>query len=332
MKTKLLIPILLFSSFAYSQDVKLKGFGSTGIAIYDQNIFNGTNQETYYRGKLQLDMEITDKIESQLDFRGDSRNNSVTLREFSAKFSYFPSIRFKVGNIKKPFGYEYSINIENNKFVNRSFNFDNISDIGFTRRSFSLMVYRKFKEDRNKTPVSYFVSLFKNNSRETGLSTRFSYHNYDITYSLSYQFFNKGGNESIDVHGIGGDIVYEKKKITLAFEAAYVKDFQEGIIRRLQSLDENVYSVSTLVMGSYKFDSGYDVIKDIEPVLGAGFFAPDSKDFEANNIQVIAGANLYFHKRVRVRINADLRMTKNKFSDEYSTETSNFIAELQVSF
>ena len=56
---------------------------------------------------------------------------------------------------------------EDSKTIKRSYNFDKISDINFTKRSFSIMAYRRYNDKYHELPLSYFLSVFKNNSRET---------------------------------------------------------------------------------------------------------------------------------------------------------------------
>ena len=111
--SKLTFILIIFTVTAFSKDFSFSGFGSTGYIFYERNIIKGVDQESFYEGKFQVDIKINKHIEAQLDFRGNSFDQDVELREFSVKFKYHDYIKFKFGNLKLPFGYEQLINREN---------------------------------------------------------------------------------------------------------------------------------------------------------------------------------------------------------------------------
>ena len=78
--------MLALSDSNNAQDIEFEGWGATGFKYFARNRLNGANQETYYEGKLQAEIEFTKKIEAQLDLRGNSTDRSVNFREFSVKF------------------------------------------------------------------------------------------------------------------------------------------------------------------------------------------------------------------------------------------------------
>ncbi len=316
-----------------AQEIEFKGYGAAGYIFYDRNILNEYNQETYYEGKLQADIEFNKKIEAQLDLRGNSTDNSVNLREFSAKLKYFKYINFEIGNIKKPFGYEYQISKADLVPVNRSFVQNRIEDLGYGGRSVSIMGYYEYSKKRPEFPISYFLSLFKNNSLFAGIVARFGYHfNDDYVISANYQFQQKGGENKINTMGFGIDFVINKKDFDTSIEAYYVQDPYEGIRRKLQNVDEKVYAAGAKLQTAVGFDVDGEFIEEIEPFILLSYFLPDI-DVSGNHVlQTLLGVNFYLTKDVRIRLNGDLRLTKNQFIDDYTTKESRGIFEFQVKF
>ena len=224
----LIVSLLVMTFSTYSQEVEFSGWGATGIKVYDRNILLGFSQEMYYEGKLQAEIEYSDNIEAQLDFRGNSIDNSLEFREVSVKFKFAEKLRWKVGNIKKPFGFEQSINREHLISVDRSNVYNNISNIGYGGRSVSIMAYYKYSKKREDYPYSYFLSVFKDNSLVSGAAARGIYHSGNYSYGLSYLFQNKGGVNSINTHGLAADFLIEKKDYSTSAELFFVQDPVQG--------------------------------------------------------------------------------------------------------
>ena len=64
------------------------------------------------------------------------------------------------------------------------------------------------------------------------------------------------------------------------------------------------------------------------------FFIPKSQKIDSHVIQALLGVNFYFTKKVRLRLNADLRLTKSEYdeSGKYATNESRGIVEVHVRF
>ena len=149
--------LFVYQNNSFAQ-MKFSGYGSTGYKFWNRNPLIRNNQEVFYEGKLQADYKVNKDIEAQLELRGSSEDNMVRLREFSVKFEYMRRMKFKVGNIKTPFGYEQLINREESVFIERSLIHDNLSEFGYTQRSVSLMVYSKYSDEDPDFPFSYYFA------------------------------------------------------------------------------------------------------------------------------------------------------------------------------
>ena len=322
------IPVIISA-----QDVSFSGYGAAGITIYDRNTLNGYNQEAYYEGQFQADIEYNKRISGQLDFRGNSIDNSVELREFSMKLELYDRFNLKIGNLKKPFGYEYLLNRDELFTINRSYVQDHIADLGYGGRSISVMGYYEYSKKHPEFPFSYYLSLFKNNSLFSGVVGRVQYH-FDDDYSIDcdYLFQNKGGEQPINTQGFGAGFTIEKKSFDTNMEFFYVQDPFEGVRRQLIGEDDRVYSSGVKWFGAYTFDVGAELCKSIEPLLLIGYYRPDWDIPDNHVIQTVAGVNVYIHKKIRLRLNADLRMTKNQYNDGYDTKESRGIFEIQARF
>ncbi len=342
-----LISLLLLCPPIMGKDkVEFSGFGSAGYLFIDRNPLTDANQPTYYMGKLQADIEFNDEIEAQLDLRGNSVTNNVTFREFSVKFKYMDYLRFKVGNIKRLFGYEYVENREDLLTINRSVVQNNLSIRGFGVRSVSIMAYYNYSKKRPDFPYTYSVSIFKDNSLGSGINLHGLYHINKFKFGFSYLFQNFSGSFPISAHGINLEGGFTGDHSVVNIGLVYIQDpllgqeilaannarKEEGVSDYEQ--DEKVYSAGIVLSGGLAFDTDAKIIKTIEPVALFSLFFPKSEEIKNHVIQGLLGVNFYFTKKVRIRFNADLRLTKSEYDDsgKYATNDSRAIAEVQVRF
>lgn len=324
--------LLFLVSSINAQKINWSGYGAVGYKYYNRNILNHYNQETYYEGKIQADIEFSKKIEGQLDLRGNSVDNSMKLREATIKLELSDYLNLKIGNIKKPFGYEYLVNEEDLIPIERSYIQESLAEYGYGGRAVSLMVYHKYSDKHPEFPFSYYFSIFRDNTLFTGIVSRFEYHLDNFGIGVNYMFENKGGDYPISTHGFGGGLFMEDNKFNSSLELFLVQDPYESNRRKLMGEDEKVFSFGGKISASYFFDMDEEFLKGIEPVVLLGTFTPDTDVTDNQVIQLVAGANFYLHKKVRARINADLRLTKNQYNDDYSTQDSRVNLQVQMMF
>lgn len=331
-KFLILLFFLFSASFIFPQKIEFSGYGAAGYRIFDRDILNQYNQEAYYEGKFQADIEINDQIEAQLDFRANSFDEEVELREFSVKFAYNKKLKFKFGNIKKPFGLDQLENRANLPYIERSQANQNAEEIGFGGRSLSLMAYYKYSSKKPEYPYSYYASVFRNNSQRTGLAGRFSFHSNDWHYGANYMMINSSNKVSLFGHGFGVDLGYDGKDSFASLEIFLAQNIDERLIRSLAGNDKNINVFGLKTSYGFEIETDADVIKKIEPIFMGSIYFPELSYTDGHAIQALFGANFYFHKKVRLRFNADLRLTKNQYVDEYTTKESRGVIELQVRF
>lgn len=328
----LILTIAGFSEKHYSQEIKFTGYGSTGYIFYDREILNGYNQETYFEGKLQAEIKINKKIEAQFDMRGNSTEEAIELKEFSIKLEYFDKLKFKIGNIKRPFGYEYLTSREDLYTVQRSNVQEQIGELGYGVRTISIMGYYNYSKKRPEFPYTYALSIFKDNNLVAGIAGRFLYHSGPLSYGINYMFQSKGGDEPIKTHGFGFETELNIEDYESSLEIFYVQNPNEGVIQRLLGNDDNVAAFGTAWINAVEFDIHGSFIDSIEPVLLLSYYIPNLDKTKNHVLQILPGANFYLTKDVRLRINADLRLTKNEYNDDYSTKNSRGIFEIQAKF
>jgi hypothetical protein len=328
-----LVFCVFFSDSSAAQDkFSFTGYGAAGFSAYDRNQLREYNQVSYYEGKLQFNYIVNKHIEAQLDLRGNSDDNRIILREFSAKFEYIKLLRFKVGNIKKPFGSEQLLEKEELATIDRSYVQNTISDYGYGGRGVSVMAYYNYNKKRSDYPYSYFVSFYKDNSFNSGVVMRGAYHFGDVAASVNYEYLNKGGEFPISGQGLCANLDYEGDEAKAGLAVFYVRNPYESLRRRQINLSDGVYTAGVSLSASYKFDTGAEVIKEIEPVLLLGCLTPDIDETKYNTLEMIIGGNFYFHKDVRLRLHGDLLLNKSMYNSSYSSAGSKFTVELMACF
>ena len=333
----LIIVIIIFFSISFMLaddiDIDLEGYGTTGITFFNTDYLNHVNNLTYYRGKLQTEIEYGDDIKAQLDFRGDSEDHSITFKEYSIRFEFMDYFWVKAGNIKKPFGYEQLKNRDDLVAIDRSYAHEEFGNIGYGGRAVSLMAYYEYEADEDTgPPISYFISGFKENSQSSGFAARFMYHaNEDIAYGINYMFISKS-SMSFTSNAIALDMTIDKKRYITSLEAMIAQDPVEGVIRQLQERDDQVMAFGSKWLTAYKFKFDKKFMVAFEPLIQMSFFMPEMKKPENNVVQMVLGFNYYLYDDVRFRFNGDLRLTKNEYISEYDIYNSRATLELFVKF
>jgi len=341
---KVITFILILISSVKAEDYSFSGYGSTGYIFYDRSIIKGNKEESFYAAKLQMDLDISKKIEAQLDFRAQSDDHAVELREFSVKFEYYDYLKFKFGNVKLPFGAEQLENRENLLTFDRSIGHESHSELGFGGRSIGLLAYYKYSKKREDFPYSYYLNLYRNNGLNSGVVLRGAYHFGEIIFAGSYLFQHRGGRNSINSNAGELDITFEGEKSTITIEGALFQDPIVSIQNILHNdelalqtgphdyRDEEIYGATFRLSGAYKFSTNADVIKHIEPIYMFSSYYPDISELGSIEIQNMVGANFYFSKKVRMRLHADLRKKKDETGDKYTNLGSRAIMDLQIRF
>jgi hypothetical protein len=329
----LLLMVLTICALS-AQDVDFSGYGATGFRILEREALIDANQEVYYEGKLQADIKVSRLIEAQLDFRGDSRDKSVELREFTAKLELGNRLNLKIGHTKKPFGLEQMFDRYELETVDDSYLYRNISVLGYGGRAVSLMLYDKFAEkDSDVVPRSYYATLYKDNSQNAGVVGRIGFHLApEWTVSGSAQMLSRGGRDPITTFGGTVDLSFESERLKASVEGVVAGDPVETIRRRMLGASSTINAVGANLNASMNFETGGELLRSIEPLILLGWYVPDSQRMSARTIQAVAGVNLHVHKRALIRVNVDRLDTRAGFSTVSSTHDSRVTFEFQVRY
>jgi len=326
-----LITVILTNASA--QDVSFTGFGAVGFRSINRNPVALFNQEPYYEGKLQVDLDLSKQIDAQLDFRGKSQDKQLVLREFSVKFKYLRLARIKVGNIKKPFSLEGLTDRDEYIPVNDSHIHRRVSELGYDGRNIGVLVYYNYSKKRPQYPFSYALGAFRNSSYVTSIYGRAAAQlRSNYTVAFGYGHLSRGGDDAIETHGASIDVGYCSDHWESNIEAIYVQDPEEGIRRRLQGSSDRVYSSGIKSFSAIRIDIGSLVVKSIEPYMLFGVFSPDLSNTTWHTLQVMLGVNVFLDDNVRLRLSADGLYSKDRHAVEYSSHGSMFIAEIFVRY
>ncbi len=316
-----------------AQEVRFSGFGATGIRMYDRNPVAEFNQEYFYEGKLQADIRLSKKIDAQLDFRGDSDERTVVLREFSVKFDYFTYARIKLGNVKKPFSVEGLADRDEYIPVFDSHLHRRNEELGYAGRNVGLLVYYNANlEKRPELPFSWAAGVFKNNSYLTSAYARGSWHSGSWTTSLGYALLSRSHDDAVTTQGISADFGYRTPAFESQVEAMLIQDPDEQIRRRLLGQDDAVWSPGVRSLTAFRIPVDGDIVETVEPYLLLGWSAPDAETTEWHRLEIMAGVNVFVDDDVRLRLTADGLLTRDRYSDDYSTHGSVFSFEVFIRF
>ncbi|MCJ8314853.1 MAG: hypothetical protein HRU38_22105 [Saccharospirillaceae bacterium] len=339
----LFIPSLVLAKNA---DISFSGWGETGIKTEEQNTLKGYPSLTYYAAKLQADIKLNKQIDIQIDVKGNSDDNQVDFNEFSFKFDYHDYFKVKVGHLKQPFGYEQQISHANLLTFNRSNTHLAMAKMGYANRSFTIKGYYNYSQKRPDFPYSYALSIFKNNSNNTGLNIKGSRHLNDVIISGYGQYQFKEGRDGLSLHsfGAGSDVTYETTTTSLGLALFILEDPVAGIQNLEQNfiietasldlpyLDESVLAATFQTFVAYRFHTNGSVFQSYEPIFLTSVYLPVLDDTKSYEWQVAYGLNSYFTKDVRLRFQVDYIFTQKTTSEESSINGSSVELGLQASF
>jgi len=348
MKCILILVLFTLPSFTFSKQAEItySGWGETGIIIEKQNIVNGPPIITYYAAKLQADIKINKEIDAQIGVKGHSDTSQVEFNEFSLKFDYHDYFKVKAGHLKQPFGHEQQTSHDNLLTFNRSNAHYAMAKMGYANRSVAIKGYYNFSKKRPEFPYSYAVSLFKNNSNNSGINIKGSQHFPDTVLSGYFQYQHKDGRStiSIDSIGVGSDVLYQTKTSSMGVALFILEDpiasfqnLEQNIIIEKSSLDqpnldESVIAGTFQSFVSYRFKTNNTVFQSYEPILLTSLYVPIIDDLKSHEWQTAFGVNAYFTKEVRLRLQVDYLVTNKSTSEEPSINGSTVELGLQASF
>ncbi len=312
-------------------DFEITGYGAAGYRFFDRDFLNNANKETYYQCKIQFDYSISKKIDAQFDFRANSLSNTLDLREYSVKLKYYDKFNIKFGQIKKPFGYEYMINQEELITAERSYMQKRTEELGYGGRNMSFMIYTKYDpDDSTDIPISYYFSVFNDNSLTQGIAGRFIYHFDGLGVGGSWLSQKKKASQEVVAHGFALELIHESKKLNYGMETYFTEDPYEKARKKIAGIDETQLAGGVRLFGSYKIKVDSSIVNYVEPMLHCCFFTSDIHNPLNHVFQVVAGTNIYLSKNALIRLNGDLMFTKNKFNKKFTTKESNAVIEMFV--
>jgi len=322
-----MVTVLPLGSVAWGQKkVSYDGYVSSGLEYLHRKVYG----EGYYKGKLKFEIDLSKDLRGVLDFRGKSADREIELKGAYVRFSYVPHLRVKVGQIKKRFGLEELIAKEKLSTIQESLINRYLAPFGYVVRGLGIELSRVYKK---KNPYSFNLGIFYNESHQSFLLGRVARYNlwgfYQIGVDGIYRRCIDGGNR--DFYAFSLDLTRQVKAFHWEGEVFYGQDPVESDYRRLCNKDEEVSFLGVRSLVLHHWDTHRHVIQGVEPLFLFSFLAPDVDTMKTHRFQFLVGLNLYFHPKVRFRINGDLILTNTQYNpDEYAMTQSRAIGELQL--
>lgn len=331
-----LLPLLLAWTAAAplhaQKDVDYDGVAEIGAAwIYATTQTEGIR---YFRGKIEFDIELSDEIDLQLDFRGDSRDEQVELRELHIDFAYTDAWRVRVGFLRKRFGLEDLSSRENLPVVERSDVNDFLSALGYVGRDYGVQLFRRY--DDEGPPVSYLAGLAYNESHTASAHGHLILHDRaDTRRLLAGLVFRRSKNIEVEagvqhVAAANVGLELERGPLIVGVEAFGGNDPVESALRAFLGEDDRVFFLAGRGVAYRHVALPGRVVRAIEPVLLVGVLAPDAAELDANRLQAHGGLNIYFDDDVRLMIEGFGLAARNRFQSDRAYSGSTFRVVLQA--
>jgi hypothetical protein len=307
--------------------VKYDGYIETG-AEYE---YNDTFHEVFCRAKLEFELELTQQVEGEISFEANTNRREVNLKDAHVLLKYYPGLRIKVGNVKKRFGLEELKSREDLLTMEKTLINRHISDFGYVGREPSVQIYNKKK--------SWLAGVSYNQAYVAAGAVRLirTLGSYDLGLNCQYQrhtewWFDDDFEQEYpsNAYAVSCDVSRESSSSRSLFPT--YQDFEvfmgldpvETQYRRFSGDSSDVFFLGVKSLFSHRFNR-------IEPLILFSVLSPDIAYPGANEIEILAGINLYLSANVRFRINADLIFSSDDDnSHERTVEESNGGMGLQL--
>lgn len=333
----LLLVFLIFCSILNGKIYAQTKVSYDGYIAMDARYEHGEKYaELYTKMKLEIKLDLTQYIKTEIDIRGNSNDPDIELKEVHALLKYDPKCRIKVGNIKKCFGIEELISQEDLYTIEEGQITKYISPFGYVGRDPGIQVYRKYKGEGS--PYSYYLGASCNQSANAALNGRISYHSLFGSWCIGFDGVYQRSSHRPEkeyppnIYAMSIDLSWHTGSLYTDLEAFWGQDPIETQLNEFRGDNKDVLFSAVKWLLAYHWDTNKTVVKGVEPLFLSSILVPDTKYMAANRIELLLGVNIYLDKDVRLRLNGDLILSTNKYNthDRTVAAGSKIVSELQL--
>ena len=285
--------------------------------------------ESFYKIKLEYKIKINDYAKIQIDMRSNSEKRLLELYEGSAEFAIGKGVELKVGDLKKRYGLEEQTSREKLPFINESMINEYLEPLGFVSRDPGFQI--SWSDDDEKTILT--GGLHYNESHRLTIMTLVKRKNFlgidkvGAVFELARERDNDLSHTYIANINAAEDFGF----VNCEFELFTGQDPIESYYRKLNCDGKMVNYFAASTMLTKKIPIGCECFDSIEPLILLQLLSKDIDQFDVNNIQLLAGLNIYFDEDIRFMINGNLIMSNHEYDKAKRTfYGSDASAQLQI--
>ena len=311
------------------EKLELEGYVRAGIEYFHNERFS----ESFYRGKIQYQIEINKDLQAQLDVRGESSSHTIELREAYLTADLADGRNLDFGQSKKRLGIEYQKSKENLLTIERTLIYRHLEPFGFAGRDLNFRYYRKANEEKRRN--GYSASVGYNEAHDVTFVGHWSRLRTLGSFALGGSGLLQldqmdGGRQT--AWSLGFELLRDRDQHHVELEAVVGQDPFASEFRKIVLKDnDNVHFVGGKLLYGHRFSLSQKTEKAVEPVLVASILARDTEVLEWNTVQLLAGLNYYFAKRARVSVNGDFLLSNSRVNtNERTFAGSNGIVQLEL--
>lgn len=324
-----LLFLLSFSTPLVAQTkAKLSGWVRSGLT----KVYEERESESFYAAKVQYEIELSKKLEAQIDLRGASTRHEIELREAYFTADVGEGLNLSFGQHKKRFGLEYQKSKENLRTLERTLVYRYLETFGFVGRELNLRYYRTTREDKRRSGYSF--SLGYNEAHDLNLIARWQRLRTLGSFALGVNGIlqrDKKDNGAQFVSGVALDLARDTETHHVELEALMGQDPFQSEFEADFGAGRKVYFVGGKMLYSHRFTLATTPARALEPVAVISILAKDIDQSELNTIELLGGANYWFSPHARLSFNADFLLTNSPgHTNERTLAGSNFVLQMEV--
>jgi hypothetical protein len=321
--------LILSTSFVPPARCQAKTTISGWLRAGVEYFYNERFRENFYRGKIQLNVDVDKNLEAQLDIRGESDTHEMELREAFLTVDLGKIKGLDIGQSKKQFGIEYQKSKEKLLTVERTLIYRYLEPFGFVGRDLNFRYYRKARSDVRRGGIAIGLGYSEDhNVTVVGHSTRLNTLGSFALGASALVQLDKISGGSQTVWALGGELLRDTEKHHVEIEAMIGQDPFESEFEKSFGDGKNVYFAGGKFLYGHYFSKSR-----LEPVLVSSLLVPDLEAFDINTIEFLVGLNYYAVPSLRIGLNGDLLLaTSTKNQDERTYAGSNVILQMQLSW
>jgi len=281
-------------------EIKVNAILEVGIDINNKADEHKTNRNKIGYGKIEISARPVKKVRAEFGFEYDNSDSSLIIDKLYGQYNISEFGSFRVGYMKKAFGFEEKSGLDERYFHKRSIINDSLERFNLLGHDLTLQYRHKLNENwRLVGAFSYleYFSLGKGDYFSQGEDANSYYQNYSVEYetpNINLILAGIVGHYTLPDYNLTAWVTslsfrYLAKHFVSETEATFGND---PIIKLLDK--ENAFVLGIRVQEYFPINTGLKTLRQVIPIAEVSYYSKDIGDNIMSNFDAQARVGLTF--------------------------------------